>query len=266
MIYLREIVINTEIQHWPMTIPAFAGLERLAFDAPITLLCGENGSGKSTLLEAIAAKLSMPAVGRVDAGRDPTLDAIRPFARGLRTSFLKKPVASLFLRSEDFFNFILSLQRTREEMNAELARVDREYEHHSAFTRAQAKMAYASVIGDMESRYGDDLLDHASHGESYLRLFQNRLHPRGLYLLDEPEAPLSILRQLSLLSLMRELTEQGDCQFIIATHSPVLLAYPGARIYSFDESPIEEVAYEQLESVRLLKTFLDAPERFLRRL
>jgi predicted ATPase len=116
----------------------------------------------------------------------------------------------------------------------------------------------------MERRYGVDL-DANSHGQSFLRLFQSRFVPGGLYLLDEPEAPLSPQSQLALLAMLIEMT-RDDAQFVIATHSPILLAVPGARIYSFDSAPVAAVEYEALDHVRLTRDFLNDPARYLRHL
>ena len=116
----------------------------------------------------------------------------------------------------------------------------------------------------MEKRYGEDL-DANSHGQAFFQLFRSRFVPAGLYLLDEPETPLSPLSQLALLSMLKDMVAQ-DAQFIIATHSPILLALPGARILDFDAQPIRWTAYEDLEHVRLTREFLADPERFLRRL
>ena len=178
MIYLRELRLPDDYKGgWPGTISALRERGAIAFDRPVTLLCGENGSGKSTLLESLAVKLTAPAVGRIDAGRDETLAALRPYSRMMRTVFARKPRTTLFLRSEDFFNFIQSMQTERREMLRELNRVNEEYKGRSAFAQNQARAAFAGVIGDMEGRYGRDLLDHASHGESFLRLFGERLVP-----------------------------------------------------------------------------------------
>jgi predicted ATPase len=270
MIYLRQIYLPGDPDDpgggWPHTIPALRGCGALEFDKPVTLLCGENGSGKSTLMECLAVKLAAPAVGRIDAARDETLGALRPYAWGMRTVFAKKPRTTLFLRSEDFFNFIQRIQAERREMLQELTRVDDEYKGRSAFARIQARAAFTGAIGALEDRYGQDLLDMASHGESFLRLFKERLVPNGLYLLDEPEAPLSPLRQMSLLSLIRQMVEEESCQFIIATHSPILLAYPDATLYTFDEAPMARTSYGELESVSLLRSFLENPGRYLRNL
>src|SRR5438046_3921623 len=116
-------------------------------------------------------------------------------------------------------------------------------------------------IAELEKRYGAEL-DANSHGESFLKLFQSRFAPGGLYLLDEPEAPLSPQSQLALLAMIGDMVSQ-NAQFIIATHSPMLLAFPDAQIYSFDKTPVAVVAYEELDHVRLTRDFLNAPERYL---
>lgn len=238
MIYLRVMKLPEERQDcWPYTIPAFRGLDRLEF-APVTLLAGDNGTGKSTLLEALAVKLALPAIGRVDAARDETLAALRPLARGMTLTFGKRPACKFFLRSEDFFNFTLGLQKQREEMRRELKRVDEEYALRSEFAKNQARTAFAGTIGDMERRYGRDLLESASHGESFLRLFQERLAPNGLYLMDEPEAP----------------------------HSPILLSIEGAAVYDLDRSPPARVDWRDLPGVQLMKGFLESPKSYTGRL
>jgi predicted ATPase len=116
----------------------------------------------------------------------------------------------------------------------------------------------------MEQRYGVDL-DANSHGQSFLKLFQSRFVPGGLYLLDEPEAPLSPQSQLALLAMIGEMVAQ-DAQFIIATHSPLLLAFPGAQIYSFDRTPVRVVSYEDLDHVRITRDFLNGPDRYLKQI
>ncbi len=267
MIYLRSAAMPDERPDaWPYTIPALQGLERLDFDAPVTLLAGDNGTGKSTLLEALAVKLALPAIGRVDAARDRTLAALRPLAHSLRLVFDRRPVNKFFLRSEDFFNFTIELQKQRDEMREELRRVDAEYADRSAFARGQARMAFAGTIADMERRYGRDLLESASHGESFLRLFQERLVPGGLYLLDEPEAPLSPLRQLTLYCAIKSLCAEGNCQFIIATHSPILLSFEGAALYDLDQCPPRRTSWEELPGVQLMKNFLSSPRSYTSRL
>lgn len=267
MIYLRSFTLPEERPDaWPYTIPALQSLDGFDLNTPVTLLAGDNGSGKSTLLEALAVKLALPAVGRADAARDETLAALRPLARGIKLAFERKPAARLFLRSEDFFNFTIGLQKQREEMASELSRVETEYANRSVFAQNQARMAYAGSVGDMERRYGRDLLESASHGESFLRLFQERLVPNGLYLLDEPEAPLSPMRQLALHSMIKELADEKNCQFVIASHSPILLAIEGAAVYDLDQNPPAKTGWQELPGVKLMKGFLSCPESYTSRL
>ena len=134
----------------------------------------------------------------------------------------------------------------------------------SKYAEGLAQGPLASSLAAMEQRYGIDL-DANSHGQSFLKLFQSRFVPGGLYLLDEPEAPLSPQSQLALLAMIGDMVSQ-DAQFIVATHSPMLLAFPAAQIYSFDATPIAAVAYEDLDHVRLTRDFLNAPERYLRQI
>jgi len=119
-------------------------------------------------------------------------------------------------------------------------------------------------LGELERRYGVDL-DANSHGQGFLRLFRERFVPGGLYLLDEPESPLSPQSQLALMAMMHDMIAE-DAQFIVATHSPILLAYPRARIYSFDTAPVSQVEYGELDHVRLTRDFLNEPGRYLREL
>lgn len=256
---------------YPFAVPAVRAVAELpgglAFDRPVTCFVGENGSGKSTLLEGIAAAAGLPTVGAEEVARDPTLAPARALARQLRLSWGARSRRGFFLRAEDFFGFAKRLARMRAEHEQRLAELAEEY-------RARGRSAYAlglasgperASVAEMARRYGPDL-DARSHGESFLTLLHARLVPRGLFLLDEPEAALSPRRQLGLLALVREFVAKG-AQFVVATHAPILLACPGARLYSFDEGGAPRAAaYEELEHVRITRDFLAAPERFLRHL
>ncbi len=261
---------------YPFTVPAVRGVAALpgglAFDRPVTCFVGENGSGKSTLLEGIAAAARLPAVGSDEVERDPTLAPARALARRLTLAWRARTGRGFFLRAEDFFGFARRLARMRAEHEARAAELEAEY-------RAQDRSAYAltlalgperASLAEMRRRYGEDL-DARSHGESFLALFRARLAPRGLFLLDEPEAALSPQRQLALLALIKEYVALG-AQFVVATHAPILLAYPGARLYAFEDpggaaagaAPPRAAAYDELEHVRLTRDFLADPERYLR--
>jgi predicted ATPase len=149
-------------------------------------------------------------------------------------------------------------------MESDLNEIDEEYKGRSDFARGMAKMSTAHELGDLRKRYGEGL-DARSHGESFLALFQSRFVPDGLYLLDEPEAPLSPIRQMALIAAIKDMVSQNG-QFIIATHSPILMAYPDATILNFDGGEIHPVRYDDLEQVRLMRDFLLDPQAFLHNL
>jgi predicted ATPase len=252
----------SDAEGFPFSVPAIRCLGTVDLPAPVTLLVGENGTGKSTLLEALAISAQLPAVGAARLEQDPTLEAQRHLARCLRLTWRGRSRRGFFLRAEDFFGFQKELSRARAEHRAEVARIDRELADASEYARSLAKGPHQASVGDMERRYGTDP-DAASHGEAFLRLFASRLVPRGLYVLDEPEAALSPQSQLGFLAMMRDAVDGGS-QFIIATHAPILMATPGATILSFDVTPVRPVSFEELEPVRLVREFLAAPERYLR--
>lgn len=265
MSHLRSLKIaRGEASVFPFTVPAIRTLPELRLDVPVTFFVGENGSGKSTLLEGIALAAGLPTVGSTEATRDATLGAQRTLADALKLVWNRRVKRGFFLRAEDFFGFTKQLAQTRAEMLQRLSELDEEYRDRSDYAKRLASMPMRSSLADMERRYGVDL-DANSHGQSFLKLFQSRFVPGGLYLLDEPEAPLSPQSQLALLAMIGDMVSQ-DAQFVVATHSPILLAYPGARIFSFDDTPIRVVEYASLEHVTLTRDFLNAPERYLRHL
>ncbi len=249
---------------FPFNVPIIKSLGTLEFSSPVTFLVGENGSGKSTLLEAIAAAVGSITVGSESVNTDRSLSAIRSLAKSMKLVWSKKTRRGFFMRSEDFFGYARKMAATREELQRDLESVDKEYENKSPTARLYARTAYVSELGAMKRDYGEDL-DARSQGESYLQLFQARFVPEGLYLLDEPEAPLSPLRQLSFLAMLKGMVDQKS-QFMIATHSPIIMAYPGAEIFHLDEGVIKRIKYQDVEHVRITKDFLDNPERTLRHL
>jgi predicted ATPase len=216
-------------RRYPFHIPALAQTKELVLNGPLTFFVGENGSGKSTLLEAIAWQCGFHTAGG-SANQTYELEgAESDFGPFVRLSWERKVTNGFFLRAESFFNFANYLDRMVEEQP----------QYRDAF--------YAP--------YGGKSLHEQSHGESFLALFRNRFGRRAVYLLDEPEAALSPARQLSLLSIFRRLSP--DSQFIVATHSPILLGYPDAQIYSFDEGAVREVAYEETSHYQLTRRFLE---------
>jgi predicted ATPase len=212
---------------FPFTIPAFQHGISLDLPTPVTFFVGENGSGKSTLLEALAEICGFnPEGGSRDHFREAREDRSE-LAQALRLSWMPKMTEGFFMRAESFYNFA----------------------------------SYLDGVSDFQA-YGGKSLHHQSHGESFLSLFQNRFE-HGLYILDEPEAALSPQRQLAFLRIIHELETPRHAQFLIASHSPILLAYPDATLYQFESGGIREVAYRETEHYLVTKDFLNAPERSL---
>lgn len=270
MIHLKDITFAApqpeEAGRFPFSVPTIAALagRQLEFSTAVTVLIGENGSGKSTMLEAIACAAGSITVGSDPAEHDATLTAVRRLARTMRLSWQRRTRRGFFMRSEDFFGYAKRMRAILEEYERELRAIAAD-ESLSDQSRGLASMPYAREVADLRRRYGEGL-DFNSHGESYFKLFNSRFVPNGLYLLDEPEAPLSPMRQIGLLALLKQLVEEQGAQFIIATHSPILMAYPGAAIFSFDGGQVQPVAYDDVEHVRLMRDFLNAPARYLRHL
>jgi predicted ATPase len=267
MIHLCSLARKTEwrTDAFPLSVPAIAGLKKLEFCSPVTFFVGENGSGKSTLLEAIACGANAITVGREEVSLDDSLPHARVLADALRFAWKKKTARGFFLRAEDFFNFARRINQTKYELNDIVAGYEKELEANPGDEGTRRAIGYIrGQSGALTARYGENL-DANSHGESFMKLFESRLVPNGLYLLDEPEAALSPLRQLTLLALMKQFVVR-NCQFLIATHSPILMAFPDAQILNFDDPPIHEVEYDDLEHVRLMRAFLQDPQAFVRRL
>ena len=231
--YLRSISLREQPQRdsYLNEIPAVAQLlreGRLDFPRPVTVFVGENGTGKSTILEAIAVAMGFNAEGGGREHRFSTRESHSELWRLLTTVRTVSPDDGFFLRAESFYN----------------------------------TSSYIEQSGSRLGRYGYQSLHTRSHGEAFLALVQNRFEGHGLYLLDEPEAALSPQRLLSLLVAIHDLEAQ-ESQFIIATHSPIIMAYPGAEIKLFDEDGIRTVDYKDTEHYQITMQFINDPERML---
>ena len=222
-----ERALVKSFDEYPFCVPAIQHLHRLEFHPAVTFLIGENGSGKSTLLEAVAVKLGFNAEGGSKNFNFATRETHSDLHEYIRLERgIGHPTDNYFLRAESFYNL-------------------------------------ASQIEDLKvSGYGDKSLHDQSHGEAFLSLLLNRLQGDGVYLFDEPEAALSPQRQLSVLTLLHRLVYHRS-QLVIATHSPILLAYPNARIYQFSKDGIAEVKYTETEQYQVMKDFLNRHERML---
>jgi predicted ATPase len=248
---------------FPWTVPALRALREVRFSAPVTFLMGENGCGKSTLLEALAVAVRARAAGTEEVEADATLSGSRRFADAFETVERGRPRDVVFFRAEDSFGFTKRIEREMAEINAQADAMLADPK--ASESRRQLGAGYVrSTAGMLAHKYGAD--PHArSHGETFLGIVRADVQPRGLYLLDEPETPLSPTRVLALLALLQDAVTAGS-QLIIATHSPILAAFPGASIRVFVGAAIVETPYEELEHVRVTRDFLNAPQRYLRHL
>ncbi|WP_374443395.1 AAA family ATPase [Stella sp.] len=247
---------------FPWTLPLAAGLDGIEFDAAVTFLVGENGSGKSTLLETLAVGMQAVAAGSRRLDGDPSLAPAREFARGFRFVRRRHARTRLFLRAEDVLGFSRRISAEAEALSGIADELAEALPEGVGRTRAVglARAQRAALTG----RYGEDP-EARSHGETFLALLQARLVPSGLYFLDEPETPLSPTRVLALMAILSDRVAQG-CQFVIATHSPILMALPDAAILVIAEGRLVPTAYDAVEHVRLTRAFLADPARFLRAL
>jgi len=231
--FLRQVVTlpdKVDPGVHPFNIPVFSRGIDLNFTSKVTFFVGENGSGKSTLLEALAECCGFgPEGGSRDHTRASFVDRSL-FAQSLRLSWQPKVVEGFFLRAESFYNVA----------------------------------SYLDEVSDM-SRYGGKSLHQQSHGESFMALFGHRFE-QGLYILDEPEAALSPQRQLSFLRIIHDLSTPGHAQFLIATHSPMILSYPGAVLFSMDGNEMTQVDYRDTKHFQITRDFLSSPERFYKHL
>ena len=268
MIHLKSMTVRgwekSQAQGFPFTLGIVQALKEIKFTSPVTLFVGENGSGKSTIMEALACAIGCVTVGSESVKTDRSLASVRKLSQYFRLAWTKRTHKGFFLRAEDFFGYAKNMRQSREQMETEMNTLENEARGRSELAASQTRMAYAGQLSAIQNRYGDGI-DNRSHGESFMTLFMARFVPGGLYLLDEPEAALSPSRQLSFITALKQMVEK-DSQFIIATHSPIILAFPKATILSFDGGAVHQVRYDELEHVNLTRDFLQNPQAFLKHL
>ena len=231
-----EIPPGADMGSFPLTLPFVRDLD-LDFKTPVTFLIGENGSGKSTLLEALVDIAGLPVRG---GGRQDIMDhgGESELAPYLRSGWAQRPGHGFFFRAEFEERFASLLDSRKDDVY---------------------------FNGDPYQRYGGRSLHERSHGEAFLHMMKAWMYP-GILFMDEPESALSPQRQLTLLTLIYDMVEDRDTQFVIATHSPILMTFPGATILSLDGGVIHEISLCETAHYQITKGILDAPERYWRHL
>ncbi|WP_062104701.1 AAA family ATPase [Bacillus niameyensis] len=237
-------------------------MESIEFNKPVTIFVGENGTGKSTILEGIAASANLPTAGAMEIANDQDLMHAQTLSGMMRLNWRKRQSRGFFLRAEDFISFVKRIKQMKQDAEKELNLIEIEYKNKSSYAKGLASMPHLRTLEDLKHFYNEGL-ETRSHGESFLDFFKMRIQPNGLYLIDEPETPLSPMRQLSLISIIMDAIKEG-CQFIIITHSPMIMAIPEAEIFSFDHHPPVLIDYEDIEHVQVMESFLASPQSFLR--
>ncbi len=235
--HLKKVTLNPDKyptrDHYPFNLEVFQKSQSIIFNSPVTFFVGENGSGKSTLLEAITHKCGI----YIWQGMHRPRFNASPYEKGLyKTIEIEwtngQKVPGSYFGSQIFNNF------------------------------AQILDEWLTMDPGLLEYFGGKSLVAQSHGQSLLSFFKSRFHIKGLYLLDEPETALSPRSQLTLLSLLKEVCRAGKAQFVIASHSPILLACPDARILTFDETPVKQIAYEDTDHYRIYRDFMKSPKKF----
>lgn len=229
-LFIKKVILDREkvddFSKYPFNIDIIKNLDELIFESPVTFLVGENGVGKSTFIEALAVSIGLNAEGGTQNFDFHTKDTHSTLSKYIKVAKYGKPKTKFFLRAESFYNFSSEMQRLVEE--------DGYYALYNA--------------------YGGNL-HQCSHGESFIKLIKNRFTDHGLYILDEPEAALSPQRQMSLLCLIDDLVKNGS-QFIIATHSPILISYIKGKILNLNDN-FKEIKYEDTDIYKIYKLYLD---------
>lgn len=238
-LFIQKIILDRKnipsFEEYPFNIDIIKKFDEITIDSPVTFLVGENGIGKSTLVEAIAISLGLNPEGGTQNFQFQTNNTHSNLSNYLNIPRYNKPKTMFFLRAESFYNFSSEVERLVEEDN----------------------------FYSLYNSYGGNL-HNCSHGESFIKLVQNRFTGNGLYILDEPEAALSPQRQMNLLFLINELVKEGS-QFIISTHSPILISYIKGKILDLNDN-FKEVKYEDTELYQTYKMYLNDPYRMQQRI
>lgn len=248
---------------YPFNIPSFQECKTLDLNQKITIFVGDNGSGKSTLLKAIAYYNNSINVSQEKLNSSYYYNS-KLLSEKMKLSYSVKTRKGFFFSGEEFITYINNLKQMKLDLMVDEKELLEEFKNKSEYVRGLALGPVRNSLYELRTKY-DGELNAKSHGEGFLEFFKARMHQKGIYLLDEPETPLSAMNQYQLLVLITDLVKNGS-QVIIATHSPILMALQDAKIYHFSNETIEEIEYDDIESVIFTKHFLNNKSNFLDRL
>lgn len=261
MTFIRSISINTAKAHpFPYNIPAVRHAKHINLDQAVTILVGDNGCGKSTLLETIGLFMNLPLIGGYSK-TSSSFEAARILKPFVDIEWRRSTQTGFFFRAEDFSDFLKSADRDRDRIRNDISDLEGRVSEQTIKEMSNGSMNYG--LNHMYREYGADM-EGFSHGEAYLKILETRIGNKGVFLLDEPEAALSPLKQLSLIFLIMQKLEQPHTQFIISTHSPLLMGIPHAVLYEIDAHAITRTPYDETEHYRITKQFLQNPQYYLR--
>jgi predicted ATPase len=263
MIFLRavkRIAPPSGEETYPLNTGVLEKLDALSFTAPVTFITGDNGSGKTTLLELIAQKLSANRIDSLEADKQEKAMQFAQAEAVFKAEIMHRPRRCLYFQAEGFIRYIDGYNAMKRDARMGLKEVRENASIRSDYAKTLASMPHARALHELNALYENDI-SARSHGEGFLDFFGARIADKGLYLLDEPEAALTFYNQYVLMNMLAQ-GQMKESQFIISTHSPVLLAYPDACIYEIKNGTIEKSSFKELENVRFLSAFLADTPRY----
>lgn len=262
MTYISKINVDApRANPFPFDVSAVKFAKNIDLDAPVIFFVGDNGTGKSTLIETLAYRLQLPHMDGSGYHKE-SFNASKILLPFLQVDYAIERTVGFFFRAEDFGDYLNSVDRSDAKLRSQLQDLEGEVPKHII---QEMKDNANEQLYHMRKNYGQELQSF-SHGEAYMKIIQEKIRNRGIYILDEPEAALSPARQLSLISFIKEHLKTNMSQFIIATHSPILMSYPEALIYEITPESMKKTALEDTEHYIITKSFLNNPEMYFRHL
>lgn len=252
-------IITEKTQPFPFNILAVRHAGEIDINNAVNIFIGDNGCGKSTLLETLALKINLPLISGHISNKN-SFEAAHLLLPYLDIDWINNTQKGFFFRAEDFSHFIYQVESKRTSVNSFLAQLGGELNETVLKSMGEGMN---NQLQKMRKDYGEDM-NAFSHGEAYLKILETRINGKGIYILDEPEAALSPSKQLALISLIMDMTKNYKSQFIIATHSPIIMGFPGALLYEIKEEGFNKTDFRDTEHYTITRSFLENPDQFLR--